>query len=265
MSAGTRPGFDTSPQMRTPASIDVLLVEDEPLNLVLFETILDDAGYSVVSAADGDEAIGYLRNGVRPRLVVSDIRMPGATDGFGVVKVARENDPNVPVLLISGYFHVQEAVLLGDLQILLKPFDEVQLLAAVTGLPPIEFLFVGGLLACQRCVERLDEIGALQFVGGLAGIELHREVQHRLDDGVRRLFVVGGHIVQARLVARQKVEHLFGNRPRIGQLGFGFLDTVEHLALFFIEFLAELRLAGQHLHRDLFARVRPVGAGNDAR
>src|SRR4051794_12905915 len=102
---------------------DVLVVEDDPINRLLIEAMLDDACCTHMSACNGDEAVALLGNGLRPRMVVSDIRMPGAADGFAVAARARELDPNVRVLLISGYHEKLSDPRQRSFRVLAKPFD----------------------------------------------------------------------------------------------------------------------------------------------
>lgn len=80
----------------------VLLVEDELLVRELAAEDLSDAGFEVTAASDGDEALGYLREGRRYDLLFTDIRMPGSTDGWGLAQVARELLPEIRVIYATG-------------------------------------------------------------------------------------------------------------------------------------------------------------------
>jgi len=86
----------------------VLCVDDNPDELVLRKAMLEQHGYSVVTASAGFEAI-ELAVTQRVDLVVLDYRM-GGMDGEAIAKVLKANKPRVPVIILSG-FSVPEHVL----------------------------------------------------------------------------------------------------------------------------------------------------------
>ena len=80
----------------------ILVVDDEePVRNVASE-ILRYLGYEVLTAASGEEAVEMLRGGVRPDVVLLDIIMPGWS-GARTLVVLREIDPDLPVLITTGY------------------------------------------------------------------------------------------------------------------------------------------------------------------
>lgn len=66
----------------------ILIVEDDELNRKLFQSILHEAGYDVLAAADGDEAIEIMRK-ESPYLILLDIIMPGKS-GLDVLKTLKD-------------------------------------------------------------------------------------------------------------------------------------------------------------------------------
>ena len=112
---------------------DVLLVDDnEDLRYVL-ATVLSRHGYRVVEAADEPSAVEALRLH-RPSLVLSDLRLPTG-DGLGVLREAKELDPALPVILMTGYGAIEEAVAAmrdGALDYLPKPVDHEHLVLTVS-------------------------------------------------------------------------------------------------------------------------------------
>lgn len=80
----------------------VLLVEDELLVRELASEDLKDAGFEVTPAGDSDEALGYLREGRRFDLLFTDIRMPGALDGWGLAVEAKQVLPDIRVIYATG-------------------------------------------------------------------------------------------------------------------------------------------------------------------
>src|SRR5438876_9484005 len=87
---------------------DILLVEDkESLRRVLRLT-LENAGYSVSEAADARAAINEIGR-VPHKVVLTDLRMPNGT-GLDVLRAARAADGDVPVIVMTAYGSIDEAV-----------------------------------------------------------------------------------------------------------------------------------------------------------
>jgi CheY-like chemotaxis protein len=79
----------------------ILIVDDELGIVEVLEFILRDAGFIVVSALNGQEALARLHE-TKPHLVILDFMMP-VLDGSGVIKAMRADDKlqNIPVILTS--------------------------------------------------------------------------------------------------------------------------------------------------------------------
>jgi DNA-binding response OmpR family regulator len=112
----------------------VLVADDEPELRSLVEYSLRGAGYEVVTAVDGDEALG-LAVTRKPDLAVLDVRMPKLS-GFEVIRRMRENDATAetPVLLLTAATEkedVAEGFAAGAYGYLEKPFDPWELVARV--------------------------------------------------------------------------------------------------------------------------------------
>src|ERR687893_1387986 len=111
---------------------DILLVEDkESLRRVLRLT-LESAGYSVAEAEDAREAAAEVAR-TRFRLVLTDLRMPHGS-GLDVLRAARAADPEVPVVVMTAYGSIDEAVQAmkdGAYDFLQKPVDSNHLLLLV--------------------------------------------------------------------------------------------------------------------------------------
>lgn len=80
----------------------VLLVEDEVLVRMALAADLRMAGFSVVEASSGEEALDYLRSGARADIMVSEIGVPGETDGVALARTCRRDFPRLPVIFTSG-------------------------------------------------------------------------------------------------------------------------------------------------------------------
>lgn len=99
----------------------VLLVEDEFLIRMLTADHLRDAGFHVVEAVNGDEAIAILSAGASIDVVLSDVRMPGATDGLALLAFVRRALPDLPVIITSGHLEPGLAVAAGATKFIPKP------------------------------------------------------------------------------------------------------------------------------------------------
>jgi two-component system, NtrC family, response regulator AtoC len=114
----------------TAAALDVkrVLVADDELNMRrVLEAILRREGYDVVTAANGLEALGGMKDGVHT--VITDLKMPGL-DGMGLLKRLSSEYPDVPVVMITAHGSVEsavEAVKLGAFDYLEKPFEQEQI------------------------------------------------------------------------------------------------------------------------------------------
>jgi len=85
------------------AAVRVLLVEDENLIRLVTSEILQDEGFEVVEAWDGDEAARLLDGPDSFDILFTDVQMPGTLDGVEVAIYARQRHPGIPVLVVSGY------------------------------------------------------------------------------------------------------------------------------------------------------------------
>ena len=79
----------------------ILIVDDEPDFLAVMSTRLMANDYEVVTAADGEEALGYVKNN-KPDAVLLDILMPGM-DGLEVLRRIRKIDEGMPVYIITAF------------------------------------------------------------------------------------------------------------------------------------------------------------------
>jgi signal transduction histidine kinase/CheY-like chemotaxis protein len=114
-------------------SVKVLVVDDEPGIALLCDRILSRAGYDVTSETDPRVAIEHLQH-KRVDLLVVDIRMP-EVDGFDVISRAQMVQPDVAVMVMTGFGTVEMAIRAlrqGVDGLLLKPFNKSEeLLQAV--------------------------------------------------------------------------------------------------------------------------------------
>jgi len=113
---------------------NILVVDDDPGMREFLTLFLTSEGYTVVSAANGDEALAYVQKrsqekeaGVEIDLTVMDIKMP-PPGGIEVLRQLRNADPDAVVVLITGYASVEtamQAVRYGAFDYLTKPLSDV--------------------------------------------------------------------------------------------------------------------------------------------
>jgi CheY-like chemotaxis protein len=101
----------------------ILLAEDEAMLRVIAVEMLEDAGFTVFQAGDGEEALTLLKQNPGITLLVSDIKMP-RMDGYALVQEGLTVRPDLKVLLMTGYAqdpppHLQAR----GIQTLHKPFN----------------------------------------------------------------------------------------------------------------------------------------------
>ena len=132
-----RPGARLSPEAdRTGLAVgshSVLVVDDDRGVRRLTARMLRVAGYSVLEAASGEEALRMLDADPGVRLVVTDIVMPGM-DGLDLADLALAKVPNLRVVLMTGHApRLTDLLELRDapLPVLLKPFTGEQLIDKV--------------------------------------------------------------------------------------------------------------------------------------
>ncbi len=106
----------------------ILIIDDEKSLLDLLSVVFKKEGYAVKSALSAAAGFEILAKEAVD-LVVTDIKMPGA-DGMDVLRYARENLPDLPVVLITAYGSIAQAVealKAGALDYVVKPFDVEEL------------------------------------------------------------------------------------------------------------------------------------------
>jgi DNA-binding NtrC family response regulator len=110
----------------------ILLVEDKDSLRAMLRHALESQGHRVAEARDQTEAVERLRQDP-PALVLSDLRLP-VGDGFGVLAAAKDVDPELPVIVMTAYGGIQDAVTAmkeGAMDFLAKPVDPDHLLLLV--------------------------------------------------------------------------------------------------------------------------------------
>ena len=110
----------------------ILIVEDDPGVRSFLRQVLSKEGWETIEAPDGKAGIESIRRSL-PDVVLTDIAMPG-TDGNEVLRQAHLIDPDIPVVILTGYATVQgavEAVKDGAFWYLTKPCSDSELVSVI--------------------------------------------------------------------------------------------------------------------------------------
>lgn len=154
----------------------ILIADDEPLKVLTLEEHLTQAGYTVLTAVDGESAMALLRS--RPvDALVTDVRMPGM-GGLELLEASKQQDSNRPVLVMTGYDEVSDAVRAmkaGAIDYLIKPVSG-EAIAIRIERALAESELVGENLMLRREVDKLKGQAAPVIIG--RGMD---ETRHALE------------------------------------------------------------------------------------
>jgi DNA-binding NtrC family response regulator len=185
----------------------VLVVEDRPSVLQLAATVLETA-YDVTTAGDGATALALIDSAPFD-VVLSDVRMPGA-DGFEVLRAVQRCSPRTPVVVMTAYANVPDAVAAmrrGACDYVAKPLDADEIR-----------LVVARAVALRRGVGEPDHaypLPQVDFEIEPRGVSLgfHRAIEEARDRASRAyllelLRAFGGNVTQAAFRAGMTRESL---------------------------------------------------------
>jgi two-component system, OmpR family, alkaline phosphatase synthesis response regulator PhoP len=168
----------------------VLVVDDDPKIVELVRAYLNRAGYRVVTAADGDDALRQA-NGAKPCLIVLDVMLPGI-DGLALTRHLRDTRQTVPILMMSARGAVNDRIrglVEGADDYLAKPFSPAELVVRVNAL-------------LRRSAPGSLPTNSLQH--GRLAIDLERH-EVRLDGKLVRLTDIEFRMLAAILEAKGRV------------------------------------------------------------
>lgn len=109
----------------------VLIVDDEPTDLLLLRSVVEASGHEVYVALDGEQAFkSYLKESIE--LVITDLEMPGV-DGLEFIEALRALYPEARIIAVSGKSQtvLDEAKRMGAFMVLGKPIDPHELVEAL--------------------------------------------------------------------------------------------------------------------------------------
>ena len=196
---------------RVPDSAPILLVEDKDSLRAMLRHSLEAQGHTVVEAVDQPGAVAEIERS-RPDLVISDLRLP-AGDGLGVLRAAKDADPDLPVIVMTAYGSIQDAVAAmkeGALDFLAKPVDPDHLVLLVDRALTQRRMAAENLLLKEELATRL---GAPRIVGESTALKHALLAVQRAAPSDATVLVEGESGTGKELVART----LHALSPRAGR------------------------------------------------
>ena len=112
------------------ADVKILIVNDDPVVLEVMKSLIASYGFSLATAADGQQAISKLQND-QFSIIITDINMP-IMDGMELLQHVKANYPKIGVIVVTGlseeYTYI-DVINAGAIDFMTKPFDSSELLA----------------------------------------------------------------------------------------------------------------------------------------
>jgi DNA-binding NtrC family response regulator len=109
----------------------VLVVEDEPMLLLMAIDLVEAAGYEALEASNADEAVAILEKRTDIRLVFTDVDMPGSMDGMKLAAAIRGRWPPIEIIIVSGHRTVDLDELPERSRFFQKPYDTREITAVL--------------------------------------------------------------------------------------------------------------------------------------
>jgi DNA-binding NtrC family response regulator len=113
-------------------SLTPCILDEDPAQLDLLSTLMENMGYQSITTSDPEEALGLVRSG-RCRLVLADVNMPGM-NGYEFLDRVLRSDPGIHVIVMTGEYTLEsalDAIRRGATDFLPKPIDRTRLKRAL--------------------------------------------------------------------------------------------------------------------------------------
>ncbi|MFD1882841.1 sigma-54-dependent transcriptional regulator [Paracoccus pacificus] len=244
---------------------DILIVDDEKDIRELISDILKDEGFATRLAGSSDEAMNQL-NSDPPALLILDIWLKDSRmDGIDILKQVKRNNPDVPVVIISGHGNIEIAVAAikqGAYDFIEKPFNIDQLMVVITRAmetsrlrrenlnlkrrDPVAADMLGNSPAFKRLRDQLDKVarsnGRVMLTGEPgSGKELAARYIHAQSPRAKEAFVI---VACATIEPERMEEVLFGRESADRGVEPGLLEQANDGVIYFDE-VADMPLGTQ--------------------
>jgi len=179
----------------------VLIVDDEEINLKILRIYLEDKGFEVVSALNGEEAINILKND-NITVCICDIRMPKIS-GIDVLNYVQQHKPIVPVIMLTGFIDINTAVSVmrqGASNYLTKPIDAGELIISV-----------------EKAIDHrklVEEKLRLESENLEYQQDLEKKIEEKTQDLQRAMLDM---VVSLANAVEERDQHLIGHSKRVAQ------------------------------------------------
>ena len=235
---------------------DILVVDDERDIRELISDILVDEGYTTRLAANSDECMREI-NAEPPDLIILDIWLKDSRmDGIDILKTARRDNPDIPVVIISGHGNIEIAVAAvkqGAYDFIEKPFNIDQLMVVISrameasrlrrenanlrNMDVTSSVMVGSSTAFKTLKNQLDKVtrtnGRVMLTGPAGcGKEVAARYIHANSDRAAHPFV---SVNSASIAPERMEEVLFGRESAERGHEPGLLEQAHGGILFFDE------------------------------
>ncbi len=181
-------------------SANFLLLDDEPNYLLILEALLTDAGYAVTALNDPEMGIAYLDES-EVDVVITDLKMPKLS-GQEVLEHVKRNFPHIPVLIMTAYGSIEnavEAMKLGAFDYITKPFSNDELLLSAKKACVLAMARQQYKLLHENLQERY---GLHQIIGRSKAIQNVLEMVNRAAPSRSTVLITGESGTGKELVAR---------------------------------------------------------------
>ena len=108
-----------------------MVVEDELLIRLHAVEMIEEAGFEAVEAANADEAIRVLESREDIRIVFTDIKMPGSSDGLKLAHAVRDRWPPIKIIVTSGHVAVPQGAMPAGGRFFSKPYQPSEIAGAL--------------------------------------------------------------------------------------------------------------------------------------
>lgn len=101
----------------------ILVVEDESLVRMMAVDIFEEAGFKVVEASSGEQALRLLEECESLTALFTDVDLANSIDGFYLARVVHEAHPDMPIIIVSGQYVAKNGDLPAGARFIPKPYN----------------------------------------------------------------------------------------------------------------------------------------------